>query len=75
MANWFNFTDLESGIAYYEYYFGRNCITAVDYCGSQQCVGVGGTCVESLFCSNLINRTLAAAFRSTRGYHARIAIV
>ncbi len=63
-ANWYNFTDFESGILFYEYYVGPSCITAADYCGSEECVDVGGTCSNTPGC---LNQTLATAFRATRG--------
>lgn len=67
MAAWGDFDDPESGIAFYEYYFGPYCITAVMYCGSLECVGSGGSCVHSPACDPLINLTLATAFRLNRG--------
>lgn len=70
MASWDGFDDPESGIAFYEYYFGPQCITAKMYCGSADCVASsGGSCVHSAHCDPLLNTTLVAAFRFTRGLY------
>ena len=69
MASWSGFDDLESGIAFYEYFFGPACITSSMYCGSSDCVADianGGDCVNSLSCLALLNQTLMTAFRETR---------
>jgi len=67
MASWTGFQDLDSSIAYYEYYFGPQCITASMYCGGAACVAAsGGSCRPS--CTSQINSTLSTAFRATRGW-------
>jgi hypothetical protein len=68
MVSWSNFSDHESGIAFYEFFFGPACITAEMYCGLPACVVPGsGACVNSAECNAALNQSLHSAFRATRG--------
>ena len=66
-GSWSGFSDPESGIAYYEYYFGRSCVTAAQFCGSSNCVMADGSGACNPACSSPLNQSIQAHFRSTRG--------
>lgn len=66
-ASWSNFTDAESGVLYYEYYFGQTCITASMFCGIGCVDGDTGNCVDSPTCLAMLNTTLYNIFRNSRG--------
>jgi hypothetical protein len=65
-ASWSGFQDPESGVLFYEYFMGRSCITAAQYCGAT-CAPLDGLGMCRKGCTSSLNASLVGQFRATRG--------